>query len=284
MSFHYVPGQFRVPEIPNLTMPNGIWRGAGSDDGLLAFDAGYTLGRIMSRELCYSLKIGGSVLKPVFSSINGYIYWSGSGHVYYTQTYGWVYMTDMFPGYEPVEEFERKDGKIVWSGDRFHTFYSHPVPGGSATALTPRGSIYGREDRELEMTAVWPRWKSVRGGEFGEYEPLDGAEGKRWLGLPRFRGTNYEYFTRSFAKTNGRFTYGRIRYSQSDGKWVIGDVGSSTGWHEGSEPSKDGAVNFCFCRNEGSEAKGTDISVSLYDHVKGDERGKAYLGEVAVWR
>jgi hypothetical protein len=97
----------------------------------------------------------------------------------------------------------------------------------------------------------------------------------------RFRGGG-EYFVRSFAKTNGYFTYGRIR--NADGRWVIGEPGSDAGWHEGSEPSREGTVTFRFTKKEGSEAQGKDIAVSLYDHVKGDERSKAYLGEVAIWR
>lgn len=280
MSFHYVPGQFRVPKIPNFTLPDGIWCGADSDAGYYAFDAGYSWGgRIMSREMCYSLSVGGSKLSPVFSSINGYIYWSGSGHVYYTQTWGWVYMSGMFPGYEPVEDYDYDDGERKWTGDSFYTFYSFPQPGGGTATLTPRGSI--RESGEAkEMSATWTRWKA-KGGEFGEYEPVDEATGTRWLGLPRFRG-NGEYFVRSFAKTKGHFTYGRIHHS--DGKWVIGEPGSDAGWHEGAEPKRDGTVTFKFTKNQGSEARGADISVSLYDHVKGDEHGKACLGEAAIWR
>ena len=199
--------------------------------------------------------------------------------MYYTQTYGWVYMSGMFPGYEPVEDYDYKDGETTWTGDRFYTFYSFPQPGGGAATLTPRGSIHDSGEPK-EMSTVWPRWKAKR-GEFGEYEAVDGMEGKRWLGLPRFQGGG-EYFVRSFAKTNGYFTYGRIRHA--DGKWVIGEPGSDAGWHEGSEPSREGSVTFRFTKKEGSEAQGRDISVSLYDHIKGDEHAKAYLGEVAVWR
>ena len=40
MSFHYVPGQFRIPKVPNFTLPDGIWCGADSDRGVYAVDAG----------------------------------------------------------------------------------------------------------------------------------------------------------------------------------------------------------------------------------------------------
>jgi hypothetical protein len=187
-------------------------------------------------------------------------------------------MSGMFPGYEPLEEYDYGSDDGRYTGDSFYALYSFPTGNGGAATLSPRGRLYGGETREV--TAKWERWTAKR-GEFGEYEPVDGATGTRWLGLPRFRGGG-EYFVRSFAKTNGYFTYGRIR--NADGKWVIGEPGSDAGWHEGSEPSREGTVTFKFMKKEGSEAQGKDIAVSLYDHVKGDERSKAYLGEVAIWR
>ena len=99
MSFKYAPSMFRIPEVPNLTPPPGFWYGEGTDAGYFAFSPGsYGWGSyIMTRgDFAYSLKIGGSVLRPVYSSINGYIYWEGSGYVYYTLTYGWVYMPSGF--------------------------------------------------------------------------------------------------------------------------------------------------------------------------------------------
>ena len=168
MSFHYMPGQFRVPKIPNFTLPDGIWCGADADSGVFAFDAGYSWGgRIMSKELCFSLSIGGITMKPVFSSINGYIHWSGGGYVYYTQTYGWVYMSGMFPGYEPVEDYDYKDGETTWTGDRFYTFYSFPQPGGGAATLTPRGSIHDSgEPASSASTRQSTAWRGRGGLDF----------------------------------------------------------------------------------------------------------------------
>ena len=132
------------------------------------------------------------------------------------------------------------------------------------------------------MTAKWKRWTS--NNECGVYEAQDGASGEKILGLPRFRSGGYEYFTRSYAKARGHYTYGRIKYSDTYGKWVIGEVGSGAGWHEGEEPKVGGSVTFKFCRNEDSEAEGSDITVTYVNHVRGDETTKAYLGEVAIWR
>ena len=50
MSFHYVPGQFRIPKTPLFAMPDGIWCGADADSGVFAFEAGYSWGgRMCSR-------------------------------------------------------------------------------------------------------------------------------------------------------------------------------------------------------------------------------------------
>ena len=116
-------------------------------------------------------------------------------------------MSGMFPGYEPVEDYEYDEGGMRYTGDSFYSFYSFPSGNGNAVTLSPRGSL-NNGGSPKEMTAKWRRWTAKR-GEFGEYEPKDGAEGAKWLGLPRFRGDG-EYFVRSFAKTNGHFTYGRI--------------------------------------------------------------------------
>ena len=66
---------------------------------------------------------------------------------------------------------------------------------------------------------------------------------------------------------------------------MIGEVGSTNGWHEGSEPKPGGgSVTFKFCVPEGSDVKGTAITVSFDSYVMGEETDTGYLGEVAVWR
>ena len=283
MSFQYVPGQVRTPEIPNFSPSEGMWRGKGSDDGLYVLrGAGYSWGNfvmVRSPDFCPSLLIDNSTYKPVFSDVNGYIYWQGSGYVYYTQTYGWV-LCSKFPGYEPLEEYERdeKTGEGKYKGDDFWTFSSFPSGEDRDVTMTPRGAQREKESKKLKMT--WERW--VGNQEFGEYEGKGGASGKKVLGLPQFRG-NGETFLRSLNKENGYYTYGRIHHTGS--KWVIGEVGSASGWHEGSEPKPDGgSVTFAFCRPEGSDITGQNITVSFDRYVCGDERDTAYLGEVAVWR
>ena len=94
MGFQCVPSLFRIPNVPGFTPPGLIWRGKGVDEGLYAFNVGSTWGGnviVRDANLCPSLQIDGSKLSPVYTDINGFIYWEGNGYVYYTLTYGWVW-------------------------------------------------------------------------------------------------------------------------------------------------------------------------------------------------
>ena len=130
---------------------------------------------------------GEYAMTPVFSDINGYVYWEGSGYVYYTQTYGWVYC-NKFPGYEPFEDYEYnyEDKEYIWKGDEFYTFSSPPYGPDNEVKMEPRGSIH-KSGKEKTLKAVWPRWVA-KNGEFGVYEGKDGESGQRIKGLPRFKG------------------------------------------------------------------------------------------------
>ena len=282
MSFQFVPGLIRIPEVPNFMTPDRVWRGKGSDSRRFAFPGdGYWGSYLMVEDGDFApyLLVDGSRFKPVFTDINGYIYWQGNGYVYFTLSWGWV-LCSVFPGYEPIEtsEYDSEKGETVYSGDSFYTIGSIPAPEGRSSRMTPRGQLRNKEVKTL--TAGWKRW--VSNSEFGEYEGKGNASGTLVLGVPRFRG-NGEYFTRSVEKDKTyHYTYGRIHYAS--GKWVIGEIGSANGWHEGSEPKPGGSVNFRFCVPEGSDVKGSDISVSFSDYVMGEETSVGYLGEVSVWR
>ena len=283
MSFQRVPSLFRIPEVPGLTPPAAIWRGKGADEGFFAFEAGSAWGgHVIVRDgnFCPSLTVDGMKLAPVFADVNGCLFWRGSGCAYKSKTYGWVYMTGMFPGYEPVEDWTVEDGETTWKGDTFYSFDAPPTGPGMEVSMRPRGAI--RESGNAKaLKAVWPRW-TAKSGEFGVYEAQDGESGERVKGLPQFRGAG-ETFLRSLNKEDGHFTYGRIHHS--NGAWVIGEPGSSAGWHEGSEPKAGGgAVTFRFTKPKGSDAEGSDISVSFEKYVCGDETDLAYLGSAATWR
>ena len=282
MSFQLVPSLFRIPQVPNVSPPDGIWRGKGGDEGHFAFKAGSSWGGhviVRPPNFCHSLQIDGSKLSPVFTDVNGFVYWEGSGYVYYTKTYGWVWC-DKFPGYEPVESHKWKDDAYEWRGDSFYSLGVPPSSPENGVQMQPRGGL--REDGVAKtVKAVWPRWAATD-GEFGEYEGKDGESGKKVKGLPQFKGAG-ETFLRSLNKDKGRYAYGRIHYAS--GKWVIGEIGSAGGWHEGSEPKADGgSVTFRFTKPDGSDAEGSDIAVSFDRYVCGDESDTAYLGSAATWR
>ena len=216
MGFQYVPSLFRIPKVPILSAPDGFWRGKGGDEGFYAFNAGYSWGGhviVQSPNFCPCLQMGGSKLTPVFSDINGYIFWEGNGYVYYSKKYSWIWC-DRFPGYEPLESRTWEDDGYVWEGDRFYTIGSLPDRPDAEQRMEPRGSLKGKEDEsEKTLKAIWPRWVA-KNGEFGVYEGKDGESGERVKGLPRFKGGG-ETFVRSLNKEKGRYTYGRIHLPEA---------------------------------------------------------------------
>lgn len=284
MSWQYIPGQIRVPAIPFWNPPDGVWRGVGADEGFLAYrnkTEGFGQFVVTSAQEPFpSVMVDGSKMAPLNSDVNGYMCWIGASNLYYTQTYGWV-LCDKAPGYEPLEEqlTDPATGTVSWSGDSFWVLQGFPSGEDSETALMPRGRERERAEKKLKLS--WRRW--VCNTEYGEYEGKSGASGKKIVGLPRFRGGG-ETFLRSLGKdASGHFTYGRIHFA--GGKWVIGEVGSAAGWHEGAEPRADGgSTTFEFRRPEGSDVRGSSIGVSFDMYVGGDEKDTAYLGEAAVWR
>ena len=102
------------------------------------------------------------------------------------------------------------------------------------------------------------------------------------MGLPRWRDNQGSYYVRSFNRIASHYTYGSIRYES--GKWIIGTVNSSGGWWEGKEPDKKFSVTFTFCKPEDSEITGSNLTLTFYDYVQGNESAPAYMGEVAIWR
>ena len=142
MGFQYVPSLFRTPAYPGFTPPDGIWRGKGLDEGLYSFKVSSQWGGhviVRDANLCPSLQIDGSKLAPVFTDVNGYMYWQGNGYVYCTKTYGWVWCS-VFPGYEPVENHKFNDGDVEWTGDTFYSFSAPPSGPENTVQMRPRGA------------------------------------------------------------------------------------------------------------------------------------------------
>ena len=303
MSFHLVPGLRRIPKVPMISrFASGIWCGAGADAGYCAFRSpfhevnAYVI--VSWRDLVPSLRFykdGSAVtLPPVYGSVNGYMYWGGSGNwIYYSVTKGWVYSGafagELSLGQEPEEAVtynENVDEEWYAATIGGSTYYEVHLPAGIGRSgrmevCGPRAEEV--DTPEVELTMVWPRWELMGSAErFGKYEGADGKEGTRVFGVPQFSGGDMT-FVRSVDKDKtGHYTYGKLHCES--GRWVIGAVGSPSGWLEGSEPQVDGSVAFTFQKPEGSDATGTGITVSFDGYVAGTEKGEAYLGSVAVWR
>ena len=284
MGFQRIPSLFRIPRVETTEEQGFVWRGYGPDEGLFGLACSSWGGCIIVRSpnFWHSLVIDGVRMQPVFSDINGYVYWQGNGYVYYTQSWGWVWC-NIFPGYEPIEtrEYRAGESKVTWLGDSFYVLASPPSGPGRTEEMRPHGSIHDTAEVKT-VSAVWPRWVAKK-GEFGVYEGKDGEVSDKVLGLPRYFGGGEEFVRSLERDEHGYFTYGRIHHTGMD-KWVIGEVGSAGGWHEGAQPKPDGSVTFRFCKPEGSEATGADITVSLRDYICGDETKTAYLGSAAIWR
>lgn len=284
MSFVYNPTYFRLPRYPNASNSsiNGFWCGKGTDNGALVYlwNGRYVM---TTGQFGNFIRIGTTNYTPSHFEVNGYVWYSNnSNYLYYSKKYGTWVLCSKFPGYEPTEVYDNE--KQAWTGD---AFYSGSIPSASdgATAnFSPRGTNRNGGGSAQTATYYFPRWEKATATSTvtGEYLPKETNTGNKYFGLPRWRDNRGTYYIKSLVRVGSYYTYGTIR--NVSGKWLIGDVGSTSGWHEGSEPSKTGSVTFLFKRNEGSTVTGYDLTLTLYDYVLGEERSQAYLGEVAIWR
>ena len=146
MSFMYVPALLRIPDVPGFSPPDGVWRGVGKDYGLFAFRPGtssWGYSVMTQGSFVCSLMVDGYELKPVYSTVNGYIHWTGNGYLYNTIAYGWVYAAGKFAGYEPIEEnisYDKDTGTYSAEGDSFWSLWGSPPC---------------RPDEEVELVALF---------------------------------------------------------------------------------------------------------------------------------
>lgn len=283
MSFHYIPTMMRSPTIPGYVLQRGYWRGVSADEGfLILYHGNSNLGNyIITQQLwSYQLKIDNNIFTPIYNDVNGYIYWQYSSTYFYcSKSYGWV-LSNVFPGYEPKEVYNSETHEF--EGDSFHSGSVPSIGDGKYSYLQPRGTNRNNGGSNKTVYFWFPRWQSTNGVLCGEYEPKCGKTGTKSVGLPRWRDNQGSYYVRSFNRIASHYTYGPIRYES--GKWIIGTVNSPGGWWEGKEPDKKSSVTFTFCKPEDSEITGSNLTLTFYDYVQGNESAPAYMGEVAIWR
>ena len=230
-------------------------------------------------------------LIPTYININGYCSYRNPYAVilWYDVTYGWVISST--PGISPVEYWMPSDpinnpsGAGEYTGTAFYTG-TPPALGGSAT-FQARGSLRGTTKDAYSGTAItlttkYERWESAT--LYGEYTAAGGASGTKYCGLPQWKDGSSNTYIRSVSKTSNKYTYGDISYNTTYSKWLIGTYGSTSGWYEGSEPSKTGSVTFTFTVPEGSELTGANKTITFDKYVKGENTETIYLTEAGTWR
>ena len=292
MSFVYSPTRALVPRLPGFCPSinlSEMWIGQGVDQNRLVFRAGtqwrmVDLGTTTSAgtgasNVLPSIVIDGNTLSPVFRDCGTYLYFqSSSAAMWFVDGFGWVYMSGGAPGYVP-SEFTDENGNPA--GD---SFYVVSVPSSfseSATGtVTPRGKLLGGSTKTATLS--WKRWDGPTGATpFGTYVAAGSSSGTRVVGCPQWKDGNGKTYIRSLAKISDAWQYGEIRYEA--GKWVIGAIGNSQGWYEGSEPSLTLSVTFRFCVPEGSTVTGEDLVIAFDTYVEGSNTAEVHLGEVAIW-
>lgn len=227
---------------------------------------------------------------PTYKSFNGYSsYVLDSNVLWYDLIYGWV-ITTTTPGVSPIEYWKPvdpvndPDGAGSYQGTAFYTG-TPPALGGSAT-FQARGSLRGTtkdaySGTPITITTQYQRWESAT--LYGEYTAAGGASGTKYCGLPQWTDGDDNTYIRSISKTDGKYSYGNIKYDITSLKWLIGTYGSASGWYEGSEPSKTGSVTFTFTVPEGSELTGTNKTISFDEYVKGENTQTVLITEVSRW-
>lgn len=289
MSFVYLPSTILIPRSPILDYDYGLWVGRDDDNGICAFCVwGAYENWIMSTEFAPDVLIDDYRLSPVYTNINGYMCWQGSGRfLYRSRAYGSFIMSDQFLGFEPLEKYNRDEEK--YEGDSFYIIKFPNTYEEKGTA-TPRGCLRNKEDEKtLEVSLEWSDcWTSEE--EFGEYLPLaPNTEKPLHIGLPTWEGSDGETYTKSLTKDGkGYYTYGRAFYNPYHNVWMIGEYNSPNGWWESSsEPTAPNDCSFKFTIPDGMNMsqveKKDDITLKFETYTQGNNIRAVFIGEVSRW-
>jgi len=286
-----VPTSFYIPRYQGTVSSLGgfLWKENSSQNIRYAF--GFAYANVISQEQngvflprVRVLNLSNGVLatlEPGPIEKNGYV-WFGEDSaykVYRSMSFGWVITTGIYPGREPVEVLDYDT--MEWKGTSFWTGIFPSPTHGASTEFQPRGSAKGNGSApNLKLQFWFPHWEKT-GGVAGVYTPV-GESGNITLGLPVWIDAAGTEYAQSLNPVNGNYTYGGIRYA--DGKWVIGTVGSPSGWWEGSEPSINSSTVFIFTVPEDSEAAGSNKMITFSGYVIGDNTKEGHIGDWAICR
>lgn len=268
MSWIKHPGKLRI-----LTFSvEDLWVGAGADAGRYAYKTtvgGHTKYVVTEGFIGYKLRVGGTVLEPVFSDVNGEFYFQGGNLILYKSAgSNWILMESeswnrhpLPPGYRPVSWFNSEtrqtEGDAWWEGG---------LPTRNTEEFTPCGTATGTKTVEFYM----PRWEKTRNAydttnsltsnALGTYIDPEGHESDLTVGVRRWRDNHGTYYEKSLETVNWSFVYGSIHRDARNEPWVIGTYESPDGWMEGEEPNTETPVTFTFTTNSVN-----DLTATIYE-------------------
>lgn len=270
-----------------------VLTGQGTDDGFIAYLPNETLTALnvytVSTTVSYQLTYSGNTFTRQFGLINERPWYRGVyDQIYYTPSYGWVLMSvSTFPGYAPVEW---KDNSDVWQGDTFYT--AATIPGLAATTdvvFTGRG-VHKRTDPVPTATVAfsWPRWCKTEDTTvpYGVYTAVadSGATGTKTVGNPSWKDAGGNVYMRSIAKVAGHYEYTGLTYNSDVDLYVIGTIGSESGWWVGDEPYIGGNRTLTFGKPDGSGITGANKLLTWNGYIPGNVLTTVYMGEIGVYR
>jgi hypothetical protein len=293
MAFVLVPTRFLGP-IAQIEGQPQLLAGFGDDDGLLAYpstesDSGTVW--VLSEQISYNVVLTvGSTPYPLArqpGSVFGLPWFLGDYLLYWTAAYGWVALAASASrpaGYIP-QEWEDSDS--VWQGDAFFRLASGGPEGTYASRGTYRNDV---SPPTASAERNWPRWSKSGPSPLGEYAAVagSGVTGTRSIGLPKWTGSDGLDYWRSPDMIFGHYTYGdnaRLHWEEDALAYVIGEVGSSTGWWQGAlAPDVSTPRTYAFTQNPGGELVEADI-VLTYELVGyGPGSTLRWIGEVGICR
>lgn len=313
MSWKYCAGNYYFP--PFLGYPGvmyELWRGAGADAGYYLYNHS-AFGWVISASFGPVFSISGAKATHQITSINSYTYHTVWSYDLWAQLGGETFIGIEFyavtqtngrsgrAGIPLSEEWIWNDPEDHSKGGRYNgaTFWSSSsLPAiGQSIDFVQRGFLRGAVQNAfngtpLTVACTFNRWIRKSGGRntyssepYGEYEYIgEGTQPNKIVGLPCWRSQSGKEYIRSLSTVNDKYSYGDVSYNSTVGKWVIGMPNKAEGWWEGTEPSKTAAVTFVFKKPEGSKITGTDITLTFFYYLPGNNTETISLAEAALWK
>lgn len=210
-------------QAPILTFSiSDLWIGKGEDAGKFAYKT--TVGRatkyvVTEGYIGYKLKIDGMVLNPIFSEVNGAVYFQGGNFILQRRAgTSWIMMKSGSWTYNPIPpqipagllvQLNQSERRGRMGGGRL------PTGGTSSTAIFSQN---GTETESKTVEFFMPRWEktaapfrstnSLTSNVLGTYADPDGVQDDLTIGVRLWRGYDGRYNThyeKSLETLNKRF-------------------------------------------------------------------------------